>query len=254
MQLAKQRRESKRAWDPGTPEQRSSPPICGGFRMFITPTKPRKETASLQEDVLTFTASELAPWLLQLNQINAALFLHHQRLHDMSYSQMSSKVGWPQASSKPEPALHGLPLCGSESGYYSDVLTPENGVPALVRCSVSPFFVKITRDTNADMLVRGKRPKDSRAIRPGALPAPPMLHPIQPHRQRPESPATPRVQACQPTHICWICHTGSRFLPGPVLSPRLHPKAGIPCGNMDSKASTHRSLSMATTRWVSTPA
>ena len=108
--------------------------------MFITPTKPREETASLQEDVLTFTACELAPWLLQLNQINAALFLHHQRLHDMSYSQMSLKVGWPQTGSKPEPVLHGLPLCGSDGGYYSEVPNTANGVPTLVRCSVSPAF------------------------------------------------------------------------------------------------------------------
>ncbi len=109
--------------------------------MFITPTKPREETASPQEDVLTFTASELAPWLLQLNQINTALFLHHQRLHDMSYSQMSSKLGWPQTGPKPEPVVHGLPLCGSDSGYLSE--NPNtNGDLTLVRCNVSPFFVR----------------------------------------------------------------------------------------------------------------
>ncbi|KAK4033339.1 hypothetical protein C8A01DRAFT_40203 [Parachaetomium inaequale] len=84
--------------------------------MFISPDRPQVDMVSLQDNVFSFAAPDFAPWLSQLSQINAALFLHQQRLHDMSFNRMSLKSGWPQLAAKPEP--HGLPACGS--GYYPE--------------------------------------------------------------------------------------------------------------------------------------
>jgi hypothetical protein len=84
--------------------------------MFISPDRPQVDMVSLRDNVFSFAAPDFAPWLSQLSQINAALFFHQQRLHDMSFNRMFLKSGWPQSSAKHEP--HGLPSCGS--GYYPE--------------------------------------------------------------------------------------------------------------------------------------
>ncbi|KAK3295359.1 uncharacterized protein B0H64DRAFT_358893 [Chaetomium fimeti] len=88
--------------------------------MFISPDKPRLDVVSLRDNVFTFAAADFAPWLLQLNQINTALFLHQQRLHDMSLNQLSPKTGWAQTGPKPGVPQHDLPAYGS--AYFAETL------------------------------------------------------------------------------------------------------------------------------------
>jgi hypothetical protein len=102
----------------GTSQNIGLPRGREGFIMFISPAKPQMDVVSLRDNVFTFAASEFAPWLFQLNQINTALFLHQQRLHDMSYNQMSLKSGWSQSGLKQQPPQHGLSMSGT--GFYPE--------------------------------------------------------------------------------------------------------------------------------------
>ncbi|KAK3899528.1 hypothetical protein C8A05DRAFT_36856 [Staphylotrichum tortipilum] len=77
--------------------------------MLISPTKPHGDCVSVPDDVLTFAATDLGSWLLQLNHLNTALFLHQQRLHDMSYNQLALKDGWTLLGSRQDIPDHGLP-------------------------------------------------------------------------------------------------------------------------------------------------
>jgi hypothetical protein len=99
--------------------------------MFISQEKPRGDVVSLRDDVFTFAAADFAPWLLQLNQINTALFLHQQRLHDMSLNQLSPKTGWAQPAPKQAIPQHGLPTYGS--GYFSETQNIGESMSLMVR-------------------------------------------------------------------------------------------------------------------------
>lgn len=82
--------------------------------MLISPTRPQGNAVSRPDDVLTFAATDIGSWLLELTHLNTALFLHQQRLHDMSYSQLALKDGWTLLGSKQDIPDHGLPVCGPE--------------------------------------------------------------------------------------------------------------------------------------------
>jgi hypothetical protein len=100
--------------------------------MFMKPAKPQVpvDMAAFRDNVFTFAGADFTPWLLQLNQINVALFLQ-QQLPDMSVDEASLKGAWSQPGSKQELPQHGLPLC--HKGYYSEAQNTGDSLSLTVR-------------------------------------------------------------------------------------------------------------------------
>jgi hypothetical protein len=98
----------------------------------MKPAKPQLpvDMAVLRDNVFTFAGADFTPWLLQLNQINVALFLQ-QQLPDMSVDEASLKGVWSQPGSKQELPQHGLPLC--HKGYYSEAQNTGDSLSLTVR-------------------------------------------------------------------------------------------------------------------------
>ncbi len=99
--------------------------------MLISPTRPQGDAVSPSDDVLTFSATDVGNWLLQLSHLNTALFFHQQRLHDMSYTQLALKDGWTQLGSKQDIPQHGLPLSGTDDHLNGRSPSPTDGSVAV---------------------------------------------------------------------------------------------------------------------------
>jgi hypothetical protein len=106
--------------------------LACGLRMFMKPAKPQVpvDMASLQDNVFSFSGADFTPWLVQLNQINVALFLQ-QQLPDMPLDEASPKGAWSQPGSKQQLPQHGLPLY--HKGYCSEAQNTGNSLSLTVR-------------------------------------------------------------------------------------------------------------------------
>jgi hypothetical protein len=111
--------------------------------MFMKPAKPQVpvDMASLQDNVFSFAGADFTPWLIQLNQINVALFLQ-QQLPGMPLDEASLKGGWSQPGSKQQLLQHGLPLF--HKGYYSEAQNTGNSLSLTVR-RLSPVSGSLSR-------------------------------------------------------------------------------------------------------------
>ncbi|KAK4098957.1 hypothetical protein N658DRAFT_542761 [Parathielavia hyrcaniae] len=156
--------------------------------MLISPAKPQTEVVSLRDNVLSIAAADFAPWLFELSQINTALFLHQQRLHDMSYNNIQMSLKAP----KQPPPQHGLPLAGSAL-YYPDTQSPGNGLSTAEDQSAASH--RASRSSTSSYVSHYSLPSSTNVLEttelldlpywhvvpPGAAALPPFAHGGDPH-------------------------------------------------------------------------